>query len=96
MATKKVGSSGRLGSRYGRKTRKTIATIEQSSRAKHKCPSCLKTSLKRLSAGVWYCGSCSIKLAGGAYSPITSANKVIKQSIQRVKRKQEAVEVEAE
>lgn len=67
--TKKVGSAGRFGARYGLRIRKKIWEIEQVQRQKHKCPSCFKFALKRLAAGIWLCGACDTKFAGGAYIP---------------------------
>lgn len=79
--TKKVGSAGKFGSRYGLRTRKKIMNIEKSTRIRHKCPSCLRISLKRKVAGIWECRKCGMKMAGGAYSPQTSATKLMKQAI---------------
>ncbi|HKZ50083.1 MAG TPA: 50S ribosomal protein L37ae [Candidatus Nanoarchaeia archaeon] len=67
--TKKVGAAGRFGARYGLRIRKKITEIESIQRQKHKCPSCFKFALKRLSAGIWFCNSCENKFAGGAYIP---------------------------
>ena len=58
----------RFGARYGRKPKTKFANIEAQHRTKQKCPYCNKTSVKRLAAGIWECGSCSVKLAGRAYS----------------------------
>ena len=69
MATKKVGSTGRFGSRYGRRIRTKIVSVEKD---KHlvKCPHCLKLkALKRVSSGIWYCTKCDTKFAGKAYKP---------------------------
>ncbi len=77
MATKKVKSAGRYGIRYGKKIRDKTAAVESNSRAVHNCPSCLKKGLKRQAAGIWQCRICDLKLAGGAYSPKTSATKII-------------------
>ena len=66
--TKKVGSAGRFGVRYGRTTRKKIADIEALYKGKHKCNNCNKLAVRRLSFGVWECSKCNIKFAGKAYS----------------------------
>ncbi len=67
MATKKVGSSGRFGVRYGKKIRKKIAEIETKQKRKHKCPYCSKFKVQRVSAGIWECKGCNAKFSGRAY-----------------------------
>jgi large subunit ribosomal protein L37Ae len=59
----------RFGSRYGRRPRKKFAQIEKEQRAKHKCPYCNKTAVKRIAVGIWQCRKCDIKFAGKAYTP---------------------------
>ncbi|MBW6451927.1 MAG: 50S ribosomal protein L37ae [DPANN group archaeon] len=83
--TKKVGSAGRFGSRYGRKIRVLVNNIENKSRGIYECPHCLKKSLSRENAGIWVCKSCKVKFTGGAYSPVTSASKVISQALAKLK-----------
>jgi large subunit ribosomal protein L37Ae len=69
MATKKVGSAGRFGSRYGRRIRTKIVAVEKDKKAA-KCPYCLKLkTLKRVASGIWYCTKCDSKFAGKAYKP---------------------------
>jgi large subunit ribosomal protein L37Ae len=65
--TKKVGSAGRFGTRYGRKVKLKIAKLEKS--RKFSCPECKKPVLKREAPGIWKCGKCGLKLAGKAYRP---------------------------
>jgi large subunit ribosomal protein L37Ae len=67
--TKKVGSTGRFGPRYGTKTKKLVAKIEKRKAEKKKCPYCERPTLKRVAAGIWYCKKCKTKFAGGAYLP---------------------------
>ena len=69
MVTKKVGSTGRWGARYGLKIRKSVLKIEQIQRNKHKCPFCEKLTVKRLASGIWFCKACESKFAGRAYEP---------------------------
>jgi large subunit ribosomal protein L37Ae len=71
MATKKVGTAGRFGCRYGKSVRMMVAKVEESSRAFHVCPQCKANKLYRANAGVWECRKCGLKLAGGAYAPRT-------------------------
>jgi large subunit ribosomal protein L37Ae len=74
--TKKVGSSGRWGPRYGVKTRMQVAAIEKKQRLAHTCPRCGQDRVKRLGTGIWQCRRCEVIFAGGAYLP--KAAKVIK------------------
>ena len=67
MRTKKVGAAGKFGARYGRKIRQKINKV--GTQKKFACPSCLKITLKRESAGIWSCSKCGTKLAGKAYKP---------------------------
>lgn len=79
--TKKVGSAGRFGSRYGVKIRKKVLKIEEKQKQAHTCPNCSKKTLKREAAGMYKCDSCSLTIAGGAYYPETMTGKVIKRMI---------------
>jgi len=67
--TKKVGSTGRFGVRYGKGVKNRFLKIETVQKAKHVCPRCLRTGLKRVSSGIWLCERCSLKFAGKAYEP---------------------------
>lgn len=67
MATKKVGSTGRFGPRYGRKIRDKILSVEKKQRIRQKCPYCFKSAVKRISKGIWYCNKCKSKFTGRAY-----------------------------
>jgi len=83
--TKKVGSTGRFGARYGLKIRKKVLEIEKLQRGKQKCPFCLKLSVKRLASGIWYCKACKTKFAGEAYEPATKKiAKLIAEGVQNV------------
>jgi len=74
--TYKVGPSGSFGARYGTVARKRYSTIMTELKAPHECPQCHITTVKRLSVGIWLCGSCGFKFAGGAYSPTTKLGQV--------------------
>ena len=67
--TKKVGSAGRFGPRYGKKQRKIVAEIEKLQKQRHICPKCGMRYVKRLGTGIWFCRKCGAKFAGGAYIP---------------------------
>ena len=69
MATKKVGTAGRFGTRYGRKLRKRVSEVEGKMKMWHKCPYCNKLKVKRNFSGVWQCRSCKTKFTGKAYLP---------------------------
>jgi len=69
MATKKVGSTGRFGARYGLKLKKKVKAIESKLKGKHKCPYCKKTGVKRVANGIWFCAKCDSKFAAKAYDP---------------------------
>jgi large subunit ribosomal protein L37Ae len=64
----KKDSTKRFGTRYGRKLKEKVSEIEKEHRGRHKCPYCNKIGLKRLVAGIWFCNSCNVKFASGAYS----------------------------
>lgn len=67
--TKKVGVTGRFGTRYGLRIRKRVAEVEAKQKKKHSCPNCKKKTLKRVSSGIYKCKKCKTKMAGGAYYP---------------------------
>ncbi len=74
--TYKVGPAGSLGARYGTVARKRYAAIVSELRAPHECPQCHIEAVKRLSVGIWLCGRCGYKFAGGAYSPTTKLGEI--------------------
>jgi len=76
--TKKVGSTGRFGPRYGRKIRALAGEVELKVRQKYKCPGCGAVKVKRVSTAIWQCRRCGLKFAGGAYTPSTPAAAVKK------------------
>ncbi|MBI5391380.1 50S ribosomal protein L37ae [Candidatus Woesearchaeota archaeon] len=68
--TKKVGTAGRYGVRYGLKLRNKLLEVERKQKIKHECPKCHKLQLKRLAVGIWACRKCNHQFAGRAYWPI--------------------------
>ncbi len=70
MKTKKVDAAGKFGARYGKKLRKNYLIVHKNKKIDWECPKCLKTTVKRESAGVWVCTSCGNKFAGKAYKPV--------------------------
>ncbi len=83
--TKKVGSTGRFGVRYGAKLRRRVLDIEKRRHEPNRCPACATKALKRKAVGLWKCNKCDLLFTGGAYVPYTDAGKAAKRAIaQRV------------
>ena len=87
MATKKVGTSGRFGPRYGGVMRKAVATIEKVQKAAHPCQRCGSLSVYREGTAIWSCQKCGYSFAGGAYSPQTGAGQGAAQALRAVQEK---------
>ncbi|MHA2271151.1 MAG: 50S ribosomal protein L37Ae [Candidatus Hodarchaeales archaeon] len=85
MKTKKVGSTGRFGTRYGSTLRKRTLRVEQELKVWHKCPSCSSSRVKRASIGIWICRFCGHKFTGGAYSPETAPGKTAMRTAKRLR-----------
>ncbi|MDH5443539.1 MAG: 50S ribosomal protein L37Ae [Hadesarchaea archaeon] len=66
--TKKIGSSGKFGPRYGTKIRKLALAVDKKLQQRYKCPSCGAVKVKRIGTSIWQCGRCGVKFAGAAYS----------------------------
>merc|ERR1712047_103491 len=88
-STKKVGITGKYGTRYGSSLRKIVKKMEVSQHKKYQSPFCGATSLKRTAAGVWTCARTNKKMAGGAWEPHTQNFQVVSMGIRRLR---EAVE----
>ncbi|MBS3815317.1 MAG: 50S ribosomal protein L37ae [Hadesarchaea archaeon] len=67
--TKKIGSSGKYGPRYGTKIRKRVKDIEEEQKKSHRCPNCMAKKVKRVSTGIWKCTRCDTKFSAKAYTP---------------------------
>ena len=67
MATKKVKSTGRFGTRYGAVVKAKTRAIEARQKQKQSCPYCRKLSAKRLAKGIWSCKSCGKRFSSQAY-----------------------------
>lgn len=80
--------------RGGAKWRKAYAKIYSAKRAKYICPTCLKQSVKRISAGMWECGSCSSQFAGGAYELSTPVGRLTQRLISDLAKKGKVSEEE--
>ncbi|MFA5303600.1 MAG: 50S ribosomal protein L37ae [Candidatus Nanoarchaeia archaeon] len=68
MVTKKAGSTGRFGSRYGTKIRRAVKNIEIDQHRKQMCTVCKTGVMKRISKGIFVCKKCNAKIAGKAYT----------------------------
>ncbi|MFB6172959.1 MAG: 50S ribosomal protein L37ae [Haloarculaceae archaeon] len=82
MAKKgRTGSAGRFGARYGRVARRRVAEIEEDMHADHACPECGADAVSRQGTGIWQCGTCDHKFAGGSYRPETPGGRTVRRSI---------------
>jgi len=77
----RTGSAGRFGARYGRVARRRVAEIEGDMNADHVCPDCGEDTVDRKGTGIWECGYCGHKFAGGTYKPETPGGKTVRRSI---------------
>ena len=73
--TRKVGITGRFGTRYGVSIRRRIKEVEETMRLPHSCPSCRAPKVVRASKGVWLCRKCGLKFAGGTYTPVVTRDE---------------------
>jgi len=90
--TKKVGSTGRFGSRYGVGIRKKLLKVESLQIQKQKCPNCGFPTVKRKSKGIFACKKCSHEFVGGAYTPKTITGGLISQMVSQKRFVPEAIE----
>ena len=88
--TRKVGITGKYGTRYGQKLRKQVKAIEILQRTKSICPFCGKKSIRREAAGIWKCRGCRRAIAGGAWEFVTTAATTAKTTINRLKKNLES------
>ena len=89
--TKKVGSTGRFGSRYGVGIRKSLLKVEAKKGEQKKCPNCGSNAVKRKSKGIFRCGKCSHEFIGGAYVAQTLSGGIIRQMVSQKKFAQELI-----
>ena len=82
--TKKVGSTGRFGTRYGATIRKRVRKIDNSLKRKHQCPSCDSVKVKRVSIGIWQCYFCGFRFTGGSWAPETPGGKIALRTAKRL------------
>ncbi|OGS55724.1 MAG: hypothetical protein A3K60_03055 [Euryarchaeota archaeon RBG_19FT_COMBO_56_21] len=92
--TKKVGTSGRLGPRYGVRIRKRIADVEAVSKGRHECPKCRVVAMQRMANGIYNCRHCGARMASSSYMPTPPA--AIRRELKEVLAKAEGTEAEVE
>ncbi len=85
--TKKVGTSGRFGPRYGALGRRQVANIEKVQKAAHTCLKCGQLSVYRMETAIWSCKKCKYTFAGGAYTPATGAGQGAEKALRAVQEK---------
>ncbi|KAL2829156.1 ribosomal L37ae protein family-domain-containing protein [Aspergillus cavernicola] len=83
--TKKVGITGKYGTRYGASLRKQVKKMEVSQHARYICTFCGKNTVKRQAVGIWECKGCKKTVAGGAYTVSTPAAAATRSTIRRLR-----------
>jgi large subunit ribosomal protein L37Ae len=78
--TKKVGSTGWMGPRYGIRIRRRVLEIDRAKLAPAGCPRCSTMTLQRVASGIYECRRCGTRYASNAYvfeapPPITRTEK---------------------
>jgi len=91
--TKKVGTSGRFGPRYGVTVRKRIADVEAVTKGRHECPVCHGAALGRSATGIWVCRRCGAKMASSSYirTPPAAVRRELAEVLAKAEGKEEAV-----
>jgi large subunit ribosomal protein L37Ae len=84
--TKKVGITGKYGTRYGSTLRKLVRKIEVAQHSTYRCVFCGKDNVKRTNVGIWECKSCRKVVAGGAYSLSTPSAITVRSTIGRLRK----------
>jgi large subunit ribosomal protein L37Ae len=84
--TKKVGITGKYGTRYGSTLRKLVRKIEVSQHSSYRCAFCGKDNVKRTCVGIWECKSCRRVIAGGAYTLSTASAITARSTIGRLRK----------
>jgi len=80
VTTKKVGQAGSFGPRYGTVARKRYADIIRELRKRSECPQCHVMAVRREAVGIWHCGKCGYRFAGGAYAARTKLGDVARRA----------------
>ncbi|KAK9505928.1 hypothetical protein O3M35_009885 [Rhynocoris fuscipes] len=83
--TKKVGITGKYGTRYGASLRKMVKKMEITQHGKYPCSFCGKTAMKRTCVGIWSCRRCKRTVAGGAWVVSTTAATSVRSAVRRLR-----------
>ncbi|MCI4352512.1 MAG: 50S ribosomal protein L37ae [Thermoplasmata archaeon] len=65
--TKKVGSTGWMGPRYGIRIRRRVLEIDRAQHKASTCPKCSTVTLWRVASGIYECQRCGVRVSSGAY-----------------------------
>merc|ERR1712223_699444 len=89
--TRKVGITGKYGTRYGASLRKTVKKMEISQHSKYMCTFCGKETMKRKAVGIWGCKvkNCRIRVAGGAWNYTPTAAASVRSAVRRLREMKE-------
>merc|ERR1712225_89168 len=87
--TKKVGVTGKYGTRYGASLRKQVKKMEITQHSRYACTFCGKDAVKRTAVGIWNCRACRKVTAGGAWTLTTAAAVTIKSTLRRLRELQD-------
>lgn len=82
---RKSRSAGRFGVRYGTKSRKLVADIEEKMHAEYTCSKCGAKKISRIGTGIWQCSKCCHTFAGGTYVPQSPAYLTVLRAVQGAK-----------
>ncbi|CAL1171792.1 unnamed protein product [Cladocopium goreaui] len=89
--TKKVGITGKYGTRYGASLRKIIKRYDIQQRARYMCSFCGKENVKRVAGGIWKCKgkTCGKIMAGGCWTLSTGPAATVRATIARLRKQQQ-------
>ena len=65
--TKKVGSTGWMGPRYGIRIRRRVLELDRARKRPASCPQCSTVTLHRVASGIYECRRCGTRFASNAY-----------------------------
>jgi large subunit ribosomal protein L37Ae len=66
--TKKVGSTGWMGPRYGIRIRRRVHDIDIVKGSEYQCPKCATLTVRRLGSGRYKCRRCERTFASDSYA----------------------------